>query len=276
MRQSAFFVFILLLFFPLQSHSGQIGLKAPALSLRDLRGNTVTLEQYTGTVVILVFWASWCRSCKEELSDLKALSTNFRDRRFSVVAVNVDDAPGPARRFLAKMPVTFPVLIDETGSAGDAYLVTGLPTTFLIGKDGTIHYRHAGYGKEYSLMYESVTLSSVIPSAHGVVLYFTMWCPICDMHMSNMRNAAMPQYPDVRFFLVDFVSGTVADALSAEISSGYAGSGFTVLADVHQTVLGLYQATMGTTVVIDSGGIIRMNEDYNDGSRLRAALSSLP
>jgi peroxiredoxin len=122
----------------------------------------------------------------------------------------------------------------------------------------------------------SVTLSSVVPTVQGVVLYFTMWCPICDTHMSHMRSNEIPNFPNVRFYAIDYVSGTVADARSAELSNGYAGSGFTVLADTHQTVLGLYQATMGTTIVIDRTGVVRMNEDYKDGSRLQTILSSLP
>lgn len=122
----------------------------------------------------------------------------------------------------------------------------------------------------------SVTLSSVFPSVQGVVIYFTMWCPICDTHMSNMQSSQIPSFPNVRFYAVDYVSATVADARNAEISNGFEGSGFTVLADTHQTVLGLYEATMGTTVVIDRTGVIRMNEDYKDGSRLQTVLSGLP
>jgi peroxiredoxin len=122
----------------------------------------------------------------------------------------------------------------------------------------------------------SVTLSSVFPTVQGVVIYFTMWCPICDSHMSHMRSSQIPGFPNVRFYAVDYVSGTVADARNAEISNGYDGSGFTVLADTQQTVLGLYQATMGTTIVIDRTGVVRMNEDYKDGSRLQTVLANLP
>jgi peroxiredoxin len=124
----------------------------------------------------------------------------------------------------------------------------------------------------------SVTLSSVITmtGVRGAVLYFTMWCPVCDVHMSDMRSSFIPQNPDIRFFAVDYVSGSVAAARSAEIANGYEGSGFTVLVDISQTVLLRYQATMGSTVVIDRGGVIRMNEDFKDGVRLQAALASLP
>ncbi len=124
----------------------------------------------------------------------------------------------------------------------------------------------------------TVTLSSVIstPGLRGTVIYFTMWCPICDTHMSNMRSSILPNYPAMRFLVVDYVSGSVDMARKEESSNGYSGSGFTVLADTNQAVLGIFHATMGTTIVIDSAGVVRFNEDYKDGSRLRSVLSALP
>jgi peroxiredoxin len=124
----------------------------------------------------------------------------------------------------------------------------------------------------------SITLSTVLTTTGvgGAVLYYTMWCPICDAHMSNMLTYTLPNHPDIRFYLIDYVSGSVAGAATAELTNGYGGSGFTVLADVDQSVLNLYQATMGTTVVIDRSGIVRLNEDYKDGVRVRNMLANLP
>ena len=122
-----------------------------------------------------------------------------------------------------------------------------------------------------------VTLSSVVSSGvKGTVIYFTMWCPICDMHMSNMRASVLLNYPAVRFLVVDYVSSSVPMARNEESSNGYSGSGFTVLADTNQAVLAGFHATMGTTIVIDAAGVVRLNEDYKDGSRLRSVLSALP
>ncbi len=122
---------------------------------------------------------------------------------------------------------------------------------------------------------DNVALSTVVPSAKGVVLYFTMWCPTCDAHMSDMRGAVIPAFPNARFFAVDYVCASVAEARASEIANGYVGSGFTVLADIGANVLGAYAATMGTTVVIDNTGVIRMSEDYRDGSDLRSVLAGL-
>ena len=121
----------------------------------------------------------------------------------------------------------------------------------------------------------SITLSAEIPLHSAVVLYFTMWCPTCDSHMRHMQTVIIPQFPNVRFFAVDYVSGSVAESRNEQLANGFGNSPFTVLADTTQSILASYQATMGKTVVIDSSGIIRMNEDYKDGSRLLSVLGML-
>ena len=123
-------------------------------------------------------------------------------------------------------------------------------------------------------LYGMVALSTELVDADAVVLYFTMWCPVCDSHMSHMRSTVMPQYPNVTFWFADYVSGSVEVARAAQVSSGY--SGVTVLVDPDQGVLDNYTATMGTTVVVDSNGVVRMNEDYKDGTRLQTVLGALP
>lgn len=118
-----------------------------------------------------------------------------------------------------------------------------------------------------------VTMSAELTNAQGVVLYYTMWCPICDSHMSHMRSQVIPDFPNVKFFIIDYVSGTIELSREAQVSNGYAD--LTVLVDNIQEVLTLYQATMGTTVVIDNAGTVRMNEDYKDGTKLTETLASL-
>ena len=122
----------------------------------------------------------------------------------------------------------------------------------------------------------TVTLSSSLAGKKAAVFYFTMWCPICDSHMSDMQDSTVPLFPDVNFYLVDYVSGSVSDAASSATANGYAGIVFKSLADTGHILLANFQGTMGTTVVVDGSGIIRMNEDYRDGANLRATLNTLP
>jgi len=108
----------------------------------------------------------------------------------------------------------------------------------------------------------------------GVVLYFNMWCPICDAHASHMRAEVIPNFPTVSFFLVDYVTGSISSSRAAQLSNGYAD--IETLVDAVQEVFNLYQASMGTTVVIDKDGIVNMNEDYKDGVKLIETLQALP
>lgn len=122
----------------------------------------------------------------------------------------------------------------------------------------------------------TVTLASSLAGRKGAVFYFTMWCPICDTHMSSMRESISPLFPDVNFYLVDYISGSVSGAANAASANGYSGGVFIVLADLNKTLENNFLGTMGTTVVVDSTGTIRMNEDYRDGSRLQSTLAALP
>lgn len=122
------------------------------------------------------------------------------------------------------------------------------------------------------------TLSSefaTLMPGNAIVLYFTMWCPICDSHQSHMISSVVPAFPNSKYFLVDYVSGSIEGTRQAEVSNGYSGSSFSALADTDMSVLNLFNATMSTTVVIDSSGVVVMNEDYKDGSRLMNVLAEL-
>jgi peroxiredoxin len=124
----------------------------------------------------------------------------------------------------------------------------------------------------------NVTLSSVVTTTgvQGAVLYFTMWCPVCWNHMDDMLNVQIPSFPNVRFYAVDYVNGTIADVQQSAFNTGYGNTALTILADTQNIVENLYHGTMGITIVVDSAGIVRMNEDYKDGVRLHNVLAGLP
>ena len=123
----------------------------------------------------------------------------------------------------------------------------------------------------------AVTMTVELASVDAIVLYFTMWCPVCDAHMSHMRNQVMPNYPNVRFLIIDFVSGTIEASRTEQEINGY--TDLTVLVDDAQYVSGLYNGNMGITVVIDNDGgqgTVLMNEDYKDSTKLTETLDTLP
>jgi len=111
--------------------------------------------------------------------------------------------------------------------------------------------------------------------ADVVVLYFTMWCPVCLAHSDHMLNTIVPSFAnrgDVVFALVDYVSGSVAATRAAERANGFANSAFITLSDVNLSVFDQLNGAMGSVVVVDSDGTVLMNEDYRNGVALSAVL----
>ena len=107
--------------------------------------------------------------------------------------------------------------------------------------------------------------------ADVVVLYFTMWCPICLSHTDHIYTDIMPQFRNrgtVVYGLVDYVSGSVSSTYAVARANGYIGTDFDILSDVDQSILNQFNGAMGITIVIDSDGTILMNEDYRTGDTL--------
>jgi peroxiredoxin len=119
---------------------------------------------------------------------------------------------------------------------------------------------------------DTLVLSDLLLSNDAVVLYFTMWCPLCDSHMDSLRQNVKPDYINVSFLIVDYVTGSVSQSRSSQLANGYASE--TVLPDINQALVKQFSGTMGSTIVIQSDRTILMNEDYKEG-KLLSILSNL-
>ncbi len=111
--------------------------------------------------------------------------------------------------------------------------------------------------------------------ADVIVLYFTMWCPVCLSHTDHIHNFIIPQFSGrgtVVYALVDYVSGSVSITRASAEANGYANSVFTILADEDQQLFNQLNAAMGSVVVIDNDGTILLNEDYRTGTALAEIL----
>jgi thiol-disulfide isomerase/thioredoxin len=128
----------------------QVGQAAPALALPLLSAGSpglFTLASLQGKVVYLDFWASWCGPCRVSFPQLEQLRRELGSRGFEVLAVNVDEVEAAALRFLEEIPVTYPVVRDGTGETPRSYGIPGMPTGFLIDRDGVVRLVHQGYRK---------------------------------------------------------------------------------------------------------------------------------
>jgi peroxiredoxin len=128
--------------YAIESLSGQ---KAPDFTLTDLDGKSVSLASHKGKVVILVFWASWCPPCKDELQSLNKLYGMYKNRGLVILAVSSDRSLSTVKTFIAQNPVTFTILFDEKLSVSrDLYKAFMVPTTFVIDRRGIIFKKHFG------------------------------------------------------------------------------------------------------------------------------------
>jgi peroxiredoxin len=107
----------------------------PAFTLRTPAGEVVSLVRLRGKVVIVNFWATWCRECLTEMPALETLHRRFAARGLAVVGVGVRENATAVRRYAREVGTTFPLLADADGAVTARYGVIGLPTTFLIGAD---------------------------------------------------------------------------------------------------------------------------------------------
>ena len=108
---------------------------------------TVTDSTYLGRVTYVDFWASWCGPCRLSLPALNRLSKEFDTADFGVVAISVDYVDEDVLDFLKRYPVDYPVAIDKTGNSGRDFAVAGMPSGYLIDRDGLIREVHVGFRK---------------------------------------------------------------------------------------------------------------------------------
>jgi peroxiredoxin len=128
---------------------------APGFALESRDGERVSLESLKGEVVMINFWATWCVPCRQEMPHLQALYERYNSLGFELLAVNVEDNPEGARKWLKETPVTFPVLFDPKNDVSKLYNVVAMPSTVLVGRDGTMRAIHHGYKPGYEGEYQT-------------------------------------------------------------------------------------------------------------------------
>lgn len=123
---------------------------AEDFSLPDMDGEDHALTDFRGQVVMLNFWGTWCPPCRREMPSMQRLYAKFRERGLVVVAVNQFEDPDLVFEFIGRLSEepTFPILFDRESRISELYKVKGLPTTYLLDREGRIRYRAIG-GREF-------------------------------------------------------------------------------------------------------------------------------
>jgi peroxiredoxin len=137
--------------------SGEI---APLFTALDMANETWSLQECLDKgVVLLDFWSIYCVACLEEMPSIVALYNKYKDKGLTVLGINLDSfGVRRVRRFIDGMAykIPFPVIIDRKREIAGSYKVAMLPTTILIGKDGTIVYNHIGYESGDEVKFEEL------------------------------------------------------------------------------------------------------------------------
>lgn len=116
----------------------QINALAPDFALEDIFGDSVSLSSFRGgKPVLLVFWATWCGYCAEELPDLKIFTQRYQDK-IQIIAIVSSEPKQTIKDYIEKKDINFLILLDEKREIWNQYLVRGTPSHFLISKNGRI------------------------------------------------------------------------------------------------------------------------------------------
>ena len=118
--------------------------QAPQLSLHDLDNSLRKLDDFRGKVVAVNFWATWCPPCREELPSMQRAYASYREQGFVILGVNVGETWDTVAPFLEDFALTYPILLDTDSSAMAGWNIMGLPTTYILDREGRITHRITG------------------------------------------------------------------------------------------------------------------------------------
>ncbi|MBA7693398.1 Thiol-disulfide oxidoreductase ResA [subsurface metagenome] len=143
------------------SPAPQVGKPAPDFQLPNLEGQVVSLSDFRGKPVLLNFWATWCSPCRFEMPFIQSIFEESSDTGLVILAVDIGEAPSTVKDFIQSGNFSFPVLLDTSQDVALEYNIRGIPTTFLIDKDGII--QEIRVGAFPSMLEIKRSLSKIIP-----------------------------------------------------------------------------------------------------------------
>ncbi len=121
------------------------GAPAPDFQLDRLDGeDPIALSDFRGRVVLVNFWATWCKPCEDEMPSMERLYRALHPSGFELVAVSVDEDPSEVAAFRDRMAISFPIALDPSQEVSRLYQTTGFPESLLVDRDGTVLERYVG------------------------------------------------------------------------------------------------------------------------------------
>ncbi len=126
---------------------GPLGRDSPAPDFSLPRvggGGAVSLSDSRGKVVLVNFWATWCKPCEDEMPAMERLYRELGTDHFELLAVSVDESMAEVSAFRERLELSFPILLDAEKRVAQAYQTFRFPESFLVGRDGVVVERYVG------------------------------------------------------------------------------------------------------------------------------------
>ena len=112
------------------------------------------LSSLKGQVIYLDFWASWCKPCRNSFPWMNQMQQKYAEQGLQIIAINLDTEEALAKAFLDKVPAKIPVIYDPEGKIASDYQLLGMPSSYLIDKQGNIRFSHKGFFTRNESLYE--------------------------------------------------------------------------------------------------------------------------
>ncbi|OGQ98654.1 MAG: hypothetical protein A2505_10135 [Deltaproteobacteria bacterium RIFOXYD12_FULL_55_16] len=144
---------IALIIFGLMIGIAQAATKMPAFTLSSVKdGALVKSSSYQGQVILINFFATWCPPCRKEIPDFIKLQKEYGARGFTVIGISTDQGgAAQVEKFAQKMEINYPVLLSEAKTPEAFGGIIGIPTSFLVNREGNVVKRYDGYADPQTL-----------------------------------------------------------------------------------------------------------------------------
>ena len=158
LRRAAYFAVATILVFALAT-------TLVPMSSQAMAGDELNLADFEGRVVVIDFWASWCVPCRRSFPWLNAMQSKYADDGLVIIGVNVDRKRADADKFLQRFPASFDLIFDSEADLAKRFGVQAMPSSFVIGRDGTISNHHLGFKTRKQGEYEAALVAALEESA---------------------------------------------------------------------------------------------------------------
>jgi cytochrome c biogenesis protein CcmG/thiol:disulfide interchange protein DsbE len=126
---------------------------APNFTLKDLNGTTISLSDYSGKVLFLNYWATWCPPCRAEIPDFIEVYDEYKDKGLEILGVSIDEiSPEKVNDFVKKNKMNYPVAMATQELFQNYQIPNAIPTTLVIDGDGKIQYKKVGLMSKKELL----------------------------------------------------------------------------------------------------------------------------